>query len=334
MVLSFQARIDQLEQLVEAMRFTDREELIDTIDVWKRAYERICIARDELDEDFQAQNLLRDKQLRKMALDNAEEKDRVEVEMEKAEQAAKDIEIHWKKKMMPLHFEKEELTKQILELERQLQLKDMELKKAKNLADSRLEDPEKYALFQEVAELKAQMAAQQKGIEQFIEENNDLRNEFEEMNAGAVTETQNWEPQIKWRDERYEAMLKEHEQVKRILYQEMLKAQETCKAIEDQVRKFPNPFEAELEEMKARYAQMQAGTQKLSVENVKLREQVLDEQELRESEREKLEEQILVAHHILQQVSTLGALKQLSKPALAQAEEILGMDLDQNGKID
>lgn len=44
-----EARITQLEQLVEAMRFTDREELVDTIDVWKRAYERICIARDEME---------------------------------------------------------------------------------------------------------------------------------------------------------------------------------------------------------------------------------------------------------------------------------------------
>ncbi|CAE7193486.1 unnamed protein product, partial [Symbiodinium pilosum] len=62
-VASFQARIEQLEQLVEAMRFTDRDELVNTIDVWKRAYERICIARDEMEEDFQSQLVMKDKQL-------------------------------------------------------------------------------------------------------------------------------------------------------------------------------------------------------------------------------------------------------------------------------
>eukprot|EP00913_Durusdinium_trenchii_P014197 g13323.t1 len=73
-VASFQARIEQLEQLLEAMRFTDREELVDTIDVWKRAYERVCIARDEMEEEYQGQLVTKDKQLRKMALDNAEER--------------------------------------------------------------------------------------------------------------------------------------------------------------------------------------------------------------------------------------------------------------------
>ncbi|CAE7235043.1 unnamed protein product [Symbiodinium sp. CCMP2592] len=62
------ARIEQLEQLVEAMRFTDREELVNTIDVWKRAYERICIARDEMEEDFESQLVMKDKQLRPLSM--------------------------------------------------------------------------------------------------------------------------------------------------------------------------------------------------------------------------------------------------------------------------
>ncbi|CAK9085878.1 Putative E3 ubiquitin-protein ligase HERC1 [Durusdinium trenchii] len=96
-------------------------------------------------------------------------------------------------------------------------------------------------------------------------------------------------------------MMKEHEQVKQILQEEMLKAQEACKQIEEQVRRFPNPFEAELEELKDRYAQMQAGTQRLSVENVQLREKLQDQEEAFDEEKRQLEDQIRVAHHILQQ---------------------------------
>merc|ERR1740127_123284 len=49
---SFQDRVVQLEQLVEAMRFTDRQALVDKIDVWKRAYERAAIARDDQEEQY------------------------------------------------------------------------------------------------------------------------------------------------------------------------------------------------------------------------------------------------------------------------------------------
>merc|ERR1719359_37066 len=44
---TFAGRVEQLEQLVEAMRFTDRQELIDKIDVWKSAYSRVTISRDD-----------------------------------------------------------------------------------------------------------------------------------------------------------------------------------------------------------------------------------------------------------------------------------------------
>ncbi|CAE7733021.1 HERC1, partial [Symbiodinium sp. CCMP2456] len=133
---------------------------------------------------------------------------------------------------------------------------------------------------------------------------------------------EDWEPQIRWRDERYEAMLKEHEQVKQILQQEMLKAQEACKQIEEQVRRFPNPFEAELEELKDRYAQMQAGTQRLSVENVQLREKLQDQEEAFQDSKKGLEDQLRVAHDILEQVSTLGALRHLSQEAATAVKKL------------
>eukprot|EP00434_Breviolum_minutum_P034796 symbB.v1.2.030801.t1/scaffold3509.1/size56090/4 len=319
-VASFQARIQQLEQLVEAMRFTDREELVDTIDVWKRAYERICIARDEIEEEYQAQLVTKDKQLRKMALDNAEE-------MERWLERVQEVEEEWKKKMIPLHIQKDELEKKILELERNLLIKEAELRRALRLADSRLEDPEKEAMKKKIAELEGNIKKQEEGIRILVEENTQLREHVDAVVEQAEGAQEDWEPQIRWRDERYEAMMKEHEQVKQILQEEMLKAQEACKQIEEQVRRFPNPFEAELEELKDRYAQMQAGTQRLSVENVQLREKLQDQEEAFDEEKRQLEDQIRVAHHILSQVNALGTLRSMGEEATA-AQKKPGIDPD------
>eukprot|EP00437_Effrenium_voratum_P004168 CAMPEP_0181424488 /NCGR_PEP_ID=MMETSP1110-20121109/14672_1 /TAXON_ID=174948 /ORGANISM="Symbiodinium sp., Strain CCMP421" /LENGTH=1062 /DNA_ID=CAMNT_0023547651 /DNA_START=106 /DNA_END=3294 /DNA_ORIENTATION=- len=328
-VASFQARIEQLEQLVEAMRFTDREELVDTIDVWKRAYARICIARDEMEEEYQAQLFTKDKQLRKMALDNSEERENVQKEIAKWLEKVQQVEEEWKKKMVPLHIQKEELEKKILELERNLLIKEAELRRALRLADSRLEDPEKEAMKKKIAELEANIKKQEEGVRILIEENTQLRQHVHEVVEQAEGAQEDWEPQIRWRDERYEAMMKEHEQVKQILQQEMLKAQEACKQIEEQVRRFPNPFEAELEELKDRYAQMQAGTQRLSVENVQLREKLQDQEEAYDEEKRLMEDQIRVAHHILQQVTGLGALRHLGEEASTAAKQ-LGIDPDKS----
>mmetsp|Transcript_23593 Transcript_23593/g.54844 ORF Transcript_23593/g.54844 Transcript_23593/m.54844 type:complete len:1073 (+) Transcript_23593:54-3272(+) len=323
-VASFQARIEQLEQLVEAMRFTDRDELVDTIDVWKRAYERICLARDEMEEDYQNQLVMKDKQLRKMALDNSEERDNVQKEIAKWIEKVEEVEAEWKKKMVPLHVQKDELEKKILELEKQLLFKETELSKALRLADSRLEDPEKEEMKKHIVMLEANLLKQQEGINVLIEENTRLRENVEEAVEQAEGIEEDWEPQIRWRDERHEAMLKEHEQVKQILMQEMLKAQEACKQIEEQVRRFPNPFEAELEEMKDRYAQMQAGTQKLSVENVQLREKLQDQEEEFAENLKTLEDQLHIAHHILEQVSTISSLNHLSSEAHAAMQKLKG----------
>jgi len=331
---SFQARIEQLEQLVEAMRFTDREELMDTIDVWKRAYERVCIARDEMEEEYQGLILTKDKQLRKMALDNSEERAKVDAEIIKWQEKIQVVEEDWKKKLVPPLLENSELKNRIVELERDLIIKDLEIRRMKNLAESRLEDPEKDALKLKVQQLQLNVDKSQAGIQELIKENDKVREEAQAANNSAEGAAEDWGPQIRWRDERHEAMLKEHEQVKEILFREMVKAQETCKQIEEQVRRFPNPFEAEIKEMKDRYAQMQAGMQKLSVENLQLQETLIDKTEAFDEEKRQLEDQIRIAHHILQQISTLGALKSLSKNAVAAMEEKLGMDLNQNGKID
>ncbi|CAE7239579.1 unnamed protein product, partial [Symbiodinium microadriaticum] len=157
-----------------------KKELVNTIDVWKRAYERICIARDEMEEDFESQLVMKDKQLRKMALDSAEEREAVKKEIESWKEKVLQVEEEWKMKMVPLHVQKDELEKKIVELERNVLIKEQELRRALRLADSRLEDPEKEEMKRRLKELESCIKKQQEGIQVLIEENTKLRENVEE----------------------------------------------------------------------------------------------------------------------------------------------------------
>merc|ERR1712187_482611 len=127
-----------------------------------------------------------------------------------------------------------------------------------------------------IKEQEEQMAALESGIKRFIDDNTALREENEKNKNQLEAAAEDFGPQIKWRDERYEAMVKEHDALKEILATEMKKDQDTCKSIEEQVRRFPNPFEDELKELKDKYAQTQSGMLKLSRDNLSLKEELLD----------------------------------------------------------
>merc|ERR1719162_380807 len=124
-----------------------------------------------------------------------------------------------------------------------------------------------------------------------------------------------------------------HEELKAILQKEMKRAQETCKGIEEQVRRFPEPFELEIQEMKDKYAQMQVGLQKIQIENVYLREHAEETQTKLEKEIAMLEESLGLAKHLLNEVATLDSLKHLSKAEIINLEEVTGKDLDGDGLV-
>merc|ERR1712190_514194 len=174
-----------------------------------------------------------------------------------------------------------------------------------------------------VQEREAQLAVVEDGCQKIIAENTRLRNELENAQVREEAAQENWEPQIRWRDERYAAMVKEHEAIKEILKMEMLRAQETCKAIEEQVRRFPSPFEQELKEAEDKYAQSQPGLLKLSQDNIHLKEQIQDLQEEFDKEMKLKDKELEMAASILQQVSGLGALKDLSQTQVNNLEGAL-----------
>merc|ERR1719188_2845341 len=115
-------------------------------------------------------------------------------------------------------------------------------------------------------------------------------------------------------------MVKEHEALKEVLQAEMKRAQDTCKAIEEQVRRFPNPFEAEMQELKDKYAQSQVGIMKVSEENLQIREKLLDVKDKAKKDKDALEEQLRLAHHLLTEVATRDTIKKLPLAELNRLE--------------
>merc|ERR1712050_492811 len=180
---------------------------------------------------------------------------------------------------------------------------------------------------------KEEMAAIEAGIKRFVEDNTALRAENDALINKVEAAADDYGPQIKWRDERYEAMVKEHEALKKILAVEMKKAQDTCKSIEEQVRKFPNPFEDELLELRDRYAQTQAGMLILSRDNLRLKEELIEYKEEAAAEKVSLERALELASTILKEVASLGALKEMSKADMSNLESALGIDLDGDGIV-
>merc|ERR1712185_415190 len=120
-----------------------------------------------------------------------------------------------------------------------------------------------------------------------------------------------YRPQLKEKDRAMKEMEKKHEDLKEVLKLEMKRAQQTCKDIEDQVKRFPEPFIDEINEMKDKYSQMQAGMQKIQVENLHLREENEKNKKDMEKEIRDLEKSLSLAKTLLHEVSTLESLKHL-----------------------
>lgn len=326
-VESFQARIEQLEQLVEAMRYTDRQELVDRIDIWKRAYERVCVDRDEMEDELKKIIDVKELQLRKMADDNFEEQRLRSIDNAAYEDRLHELNEEWKRKQHTWRFEQSKLEQQIQTLIAEKEKLQRDLDRSRHLADIRQEDPEKELFRAKIKEQQEQIAALEAGLKVLIAENTAYREEIAVLNAKFETAKDDWEPQIKWRDDRHEAMVKEHERIKEVLMLEVQKAQDNCKMIEEEVRKFPSPFEAELLELKDKYAQTQAGLMTMGRDNLRIREELEVQKAAAAEEVARLEKTIELAFHILKEVASLGALKTLLKGDVMKLSTALGMDL-------
>jgi len=243
------------------------------------------------------------------------------------------VEKKWKMQETKWVMAKQEVEEQLRVTASERDKAQKEAEKSKLFAEEVLEDPEKDELRKAVEVHKANCKQVEAGLPPIVKENTELRKENAELREKMKDAAAEFEPQIRWRDERYNVMVKEHEELKKVLLNEMETAQLTCKTIEQSFRKFPNPFEEEIKEMKDKYAQMQAGMRKMSLENIKLREELKDKSDDHQKEIDELEHNLKLAGMLLKEVSSLGALQSLAAPQMSQLERAIGFDLDGDGQV-
>jgi len=331
---SFQARVEQLEQLMEAMRFNDRQELLDTIQLWKNNYSRVCTEREEIEENYKSLMERKEQQLQAMLQENDEERHKTQMAIEEGLENVAENDKRWKKLALQWASDKATLEHEIEELQLEKQKLEIQLKRQLVLEGSRpKEDPAIAPLKEKIAELENNIKIVEAGKQAIIEENAALSVQTTTVDSQIEDVHAIYQPQLEAKDREIKIMEKRHDELKEILALEMKRAQDTCRDIEEQVKRFPEPFEMEIQEMKDKYAQMQAGMQKIQMENLRLEQQNEETKAALEKEIAGLEKALDLAKHLLTEVATLDALKHLEKGEAHKLEGILGVDIDKDGKI-
>jgi len=330
---AFLARISQLEQLVEAMRYTDRQDLVDKIQRLKQSLSRKNVELEELEEHYEELLKIKDEQIKDLVKDL----DAVRVEVDQAkldgEDEARKVKEAWQLMHTKALIEKEEAEKKLNKSLADVEKLEQELAKAVGKMDKILEDPEKVELRRKVAEMEEQVKTVEAGKTHIIEENRHLHEVISESEQGKQAMIAEYEESLRLKDKLREVMQKEHEELKAVLVKEMEAAKESCRVIEAQVRGLPSPFETEAIEMKNKYAQMQAGMLKIGMENSQLREEMEELKRVKDEEIDELKKGLDLATFLLKQVASLGALKDMAKDKLHEMEGVLGIDLDGDGKV-
>jgi hypothetical protein len=331
---SFSARVEQLEQLMEAMRFNDREELLDKIALWKKNYSRVCTEREEIEESYKALMDRKEQQLQQMLIENDEERQKTEKAKEEGVEKLAEQEKKWKLLAQQWASDKETLEHHIEQMEFDAQQLQQQLNRQMFLEGNRpKEDPALAPLRAKIAELEEQLKIVEEGKAAIIAENAKLSVHTDTVDTQIEDVHAIYKPKLEAKDREIKMMEKRHDELKEILALEMKRAQDTCANIEEQVKRFPEPFEMEIQEMKDKYAQMQAGMQKIQMENLRLEQQCEKTRVDLEKEIAGLEKALDLAKHLLTEVATLDALKHLEKGEAHQLEGLLGIDLDKDGKI-
>ncbi len=117
--------------------------------------------------------------------------------------------------------------------------------------------------------------------------------------------------------------------VKEMCEEQMVRAEEICKQIEARYRALPNPFQDEVVEVRERVEQQKAGIENLRLENDVLVRELQQTKKKSEEDKLELEKKLVYATTVLNEVSSLGAIR-----GLAGIEEgAAGADLDADGLL-
>jgi hypothetical protein len=332
-VESYQARVVELEQLVESLRFTDRQVIFDKIAVWKKAYERVVLERDMLDEEHAHSLNIKEKQLDEIVKELNEEKDAAFEKQRIIDEQNAARDKSWQAKELVWRQDQRKLDAEILRLRNSLDVAEMRAKQKNAFVDEKREDPEVQRMRQDLIEKEQQIDAMTKGIQLMSAENEELTKatQVKAVSTDAVHES--YKPILAEKDKTIKRMEREYAEMKHVLEIEWYKAQQACRAIEERVKKFPNPFEIEVREMRDKFAQMQAGMLTLSHDNIKQQDQLDKIKDARVREVKHLEVQLQQAVSILKDVSSIGVLQGMSGKRFRELEEALGMDHHRGGDV-
>jgi len=312
---------------MEAMRFNDRQELLDKIKLWKKNYERVCCERDEVEDHYKDLVERKESQLQNMLVENDEEREATRKAKEEGEDRVKQCEAKWKLVVAQLVNEKEELEAKLVNQSQELDKAKFQQERALLINAKPAEDPMVTVLKEKVKEMEEQIVAVEAGKQAIIDENASLSVKTENVADQMEDVHAIYKPIIDAKDKEIKKMEEHHEELKEVLKLEMKRAQDTCLGVEEQVKRFPDPFIDEIQEMKDKYAQMQAGMAKIQVENLKIKEENEKERKAFEKEIKDLEKSLSMAKSLLHEVSTLEALKHLHTSEARRAEEDLGLSL-------
>lgn len=276
---------------------------------------------------------MKDRQIQKMAEENFEVIENMHEAKVQAALEYDELDKKWKMKEYDLKNEIEDLKKKITQMEVDFAMKFKAQERELLAVDFSAHEREIERLKGAIKEHEHNIIQVEAGKQKIIDENMELSSKFVDVEALLQEVRDELEPQIAQRDRTIEVLKKDHAEVKEILELEMKIAKESCRLIEEQVRKFPNPFELEIKEMRDKYAQMQAGMMKMSMENIQLREEIKDLKEDYEEQISALEDNLKLAGMLLKEVASLGALQSMSKDAMNSLEEALGIDIDGDGQV-
>lgn len=331
---SFEGRVLELEQLVESMRFTDRDQLVERIEGWKKAYERVCLDRDAIDNDLNGRLTIKESQLMGMA---EEANNALDEHIQAKIQWQNELEGHekaWNGKKAIMDEERRKLEEQIRNLDTQLMKKQKELEKALMISDAPSDNVEIQRLEKELKEKEHQIAQIEQGYALLVEEHRDMTEVQETANEGTEAIHDDYKEQLEAKDKEMAQIMREHKVLQKTMEEEVYVAQQACRAIEERIKKFPNPFEIEVREMKDKFAQMQAGMVNLSLENVNLRDKVDTLRRTKEEHVNHLEKQLKDAMRILKDVAGTDLMAStFPNRQMSQLETELGVDLNGDGRI-
>eukprot|EP00746_Dinoflagellata_sp_MGD_P072417 gnl/MRDRNA2_/MRDRNA2_29394_c0_seq1.p1 gnl/MRDRNA2_/MRDRNA2_29394_c0~~gnl/MRDRNA2_/MRDRNA2_29394_c0_seq1.p1 ORF type:complete len:1088 (-),score=435.29 gnl/MRDRNA2_/MRDRNA2_29394_c0_seq1:56-3319(-) len=329
----WQARVAQLEQQVEAMRFTDREELIGQITKWKRLFEVKVQEKEDVDEQCTELLTIKDVQLQKMVQENTDMRDEIkkkelewEEQKEEIEKANKNRETQMKIKQVDIEKQLLDVTAERNEVKREMEKQMLDIA---NMPD----DPEKIALREEVQLKEKQIEASQVALKTLVAEAQVAETKVDEVREPLEKKIAEQEEAIKADQKVIDKLKKEHEELKDVLQMEMMRAEETCRILEKQFRELPNPFEEEMNELREKYAETQKGLKTVQDENFLLSSKIEEQKKEFEIKEAELTEKIVLASNVLNEVSSLGVIQGLSLGEIRSLEESMGIDLDGDGVV-